>query len=106
MGLAIDCQAAHKTAGNTLPPYYPSEEIVQKEQAQRYLSEEPASKLARKVLRKGKPQAESEKVAPRGRLGDSLGAWNMSDEEEEKIYSRLKENWKKTTLAIRGRVSV
>ena len=61
--------------------------------------------MARKVLRKGKPQAESEKMVPPGRLSDSLGAWNMSDEEEERIFSSLKENWKRTTLGIRRRVS-
>jgi len=104
-GLAIDCQAAYKTAGNTLPTYYPSKKIVQEEQAQRYPSEERASKLARKVLRKGKPQTESEKMAPPGRLSDSLGAWDMSDEEEERIFSSLKEIWKRTTLGIRRRVS-
>jgi hypothetical protein len=30
----------------------------------------------------------------------------MSDEEEEKIFSSLKENWKKTTLSIRDRVRI
>ena len=62
--------------------------------------------MARKVLRKGKPQAESEKMVPPGRLSESLGAWNMSDEEEERIFSSLKENWKRTTLGIRRRVSI
>jgi len=100
-GLAIDCQAAYKTAGNKLPTNYPSGKIVQKEQAQRYLSQR-ASKLARKVLRKGKPRAKSGKIVPPDRLSDSLGAWNMSDEEEERIVSSLKKYWKKTTLAIRA----
>jgi len=45
-------------------------------------------------------------MAPPGRLSDSLGAWNMSDEEEERIFSSLKENWKRTTLGIRRRVSI
>ena len=45
-------------------------------------------------------------IRERGRLRDSLGAWNMSDEEEEKIFSSLKENWKKTTLSIRDRVRI
>jgi len=44
-------------------------------------------------------------MAPPGRLSDSLGAWNMSDEEEERIFSSLKENWKRTTLGSRRRVS-
>ncbi|TMI43129.1 hypothetical protein E6H19_10510 [Candidatus Bathyarchaeota archaeon] len=57
--------------------------------------------MARKMLRKGKPREKSEKIVPPGRLSDSLGAWNMSDEEEERIVSSLKKNWKRTTLAIR-----
>jgi predicted CopG family antitoxin len=39
----------------------------------------------------------------RGDLKDSFGAWTMSDEEEEKIFSDLKKSWKKSTLRIRGR---
>ena len=39
----------------------------------------------------------------RGQLKDSFGSWTMTDEEEEKIFSGLKKNWKRTTLAIRGR---
>jgi hypothetical protein len=42
----------------------------------------------------------------RGGLSSSLGAWKMSDEEEARIFSSLKENWKKTTLAIRDRVRI
>jgi len=38
----------------------------------------------------------------RGELKDSFGAWKMTDEEEQKIFSSLKKNWKKTTLAIRS----
>jgi predicted CopG family antitoxin len=37
----------------------------------------------------------------RGKLKDSFGAWKMSDDEEERMFSNLKKNWKKTTLAIR-----
>ena len=80
--------------------------MFKRSKPQRYLSEERASKLARKVLRKGKPQAESEMMESSGRLSDSLGAWNMSDEEEARIFSSLKENWKKTTLSIRDRVRI
>ncbi len=40
-----------------------------------------------------------------GELKDSFGAWTMTDKEEEKIFSSLKKNWKRTTLAIRGRVT-
>src|SRR5712691_4165449 len=100
-GLAIDRQAAYKTAGNKLPTNYQSGKIVQKEKAQRYLSQR-ARKWARKVLRKGNPMAKSGKIVPPDRLSDSLGAWNMSDEEEERIVSSLKKYWKKTTLAIRA----
>jgi predicted CopG family antitoxin len=39
----------------------------------------------------------------RGNLKDSFGAWTMTDEEEKRIFSSLKKNWKKTTLAIRSR---
>ena len=42
----------------------------------------------------------------RGKLNDSFGAWTMSDEEEERIFSSLKKNWKRTTLAIRRRVRI
>jgi hypothetical protein len=37
----------------------------------------------------------------RRRLSDSLGAWKMSDREEERMFSGLKKQWKNTTLAIR-----
>ena len=40
----------------------------------------------------------------RGELKDSFGVWTMTDQEEEKIFSSLKKNWKKTTVAIRGRL--
>jgi len=39
----------------------------------------------------------------RGELKDSFGAWTMADEEKEEIFSSLRKNWKKTTLAIRSR---
>jgi len=42
----------------------------------------------------------------RGKLKDSLGAWKMSDEEEERIFSGLNKNWKKwnklTTADLAG----
>ncbi len=38
----------------------------------------------------------------RGELKDSFGAWTMSQEEEERVFSNLKKNWKKTTLRVRG----
>ena|SRR5438093_6763427 len=31
----------------------------------------------------------------RGRLSDSLGAWKMSDEKAEQIFSSLRQNWKR-----------
>jgi predicted CopG family antitoxin len=37
----------------------------------------------------------------RGKLKDSLGAWKISDEEEERGSSALKKNWRNTTLSIR-----
>ncbi len=37
----------------------------------------------------------------RRRLSDSLGAWKMSDREEERMFSGLKKQRKNTTLAIR-----
>jgi hypothetical protein len=46
------------------------------------------------------------KMARKGRLSYSFGAWKMSDEEEERIFSSLKENWKRTTVAIRDRVRI
>jgi hypothetical protein len=63
--------------------------------------------MARKGAPEWKTRGNARKlIRERGRLRDSLGAWNMSDEEEEKIYSSLKENWKKTTLSIRDRVRI
>ncbi len=46
--------------------------------------------------------SEATKGIGHGNLKDSFGAWKMSDEEEERIFSRLNQNWKKTTLAIRA----
>ncbi len=37
----------------------------------------------------------------RRRLSDSVGAWKMSDREEERMFSGLKKQWKNTTLAVR-----
>ena len=42
----------------------------------------------------------------RGKLQDSFGAWKMSDDEEERIFSSLNKNWKKwnnlTTADLAG----
>jgi hypothetical protein len=38
-----------------------------------------------------------------GELKKSFGAWKMTNDEEEALFSSLKKNWKKTTLTIRGR---
>src|SRR5207245_5475847 len=64
------------------------------------------SRRAGKMAREGAPESKTrgngrKLTRERGRLRDSLGAWNMSDEEEERIVSSLKKNWKRTTLAIR-----
>ncbi|MHB8566347.1 MAG: antitoxin VapB family protein [Nitrososphaerales archaeon] len=32
-----------------------------------------------------------------GKLSDCLGGWSMSDEESRRIFSELKEGWRKTT---------
>jgi predicted CopG family antitoxin len=37
----------------------------------------------------------------RRRLSDSLGAWKMTDQEAEQIFSNLRRNWKKSTVRIR-----
>src|SRR2546425_5808741 len=59
--------------------------------------------MAREGAPESKTRGNGRKLTrERGRLSDSLGAWNMSDEEEERIVSSLKKNWKKTTLAIRA----
>ncbi len=42
----------------------------------------------------------------RGEFKDSLGAWTMSHEEEERIFSSLKKFWKKTTLRVRDAVGI
>jgi predicted CopG family antitoxin len=39
----------------------------------------------------------------RGKLSDSLGAWKMTDEEAEQIFSSPKRHWKKSTVRIRGK---
>src|SRR5713101_4051073 len=38
----------------------------------------------------------------RGKLSDSLGAWKMTDEEAEQIFSSLRRNWKKSTVRLRS----
>ncbi len=38
----------------------------------------------------------------RGKLSDSLGAWKMSDEEAQKIFSSLRRHWKDSTVRLRG----
>jgi predicted CopG family antitoxin len=38
----------------------------------------------------------------RGKLSDSLGAWKMTDEEAEQIFSSIKQNWNKSTVRLRG----
>lgn len=38
----------------------------------------------------------------RGELKDSFGAWTMNQEEEERVFSSLKKNWKKATVRARG----
>ncbi len=38
----------------------------------------------------------------RGRLGDSLGAWKMSEKEAEEVFSSLRKRWKRTDARIRG----
>lgn len=38
----------------------------------------------------------------RGELKDSFGAWTMSQEEEERIFSSLKKHWKKATVTARS----
>ncbi len=39
----------------------------------------------------------------RGELSDSFGAWSMSQEEENTIFSGLGKNWNRTTMKIQGR---
>ncbi len=39
----------------------------------------------------------------RGKLSDSLGAWRMSNEEAEEIFSSLNRHWKEATLRLRGK---
>jgi predicted CopG family antitoxin len=64
---------------------------------------------AYKMLSKEKKEDESfsevikRLTKERGRLSDSLGAWKMTDEEAQEIFSSLKLNWKKSTLKLRGK---
>jgi len=37
-----------------------------------------------------------------GELKDSFGAWTMSQEEEERIFSSLKKHWKRATVTARS----
>jgi predicted CopG family antitoxin len=39
----------------------------------------------------------------RGRLSDSLGAWKMSDDEAEQIFSSLRRNWKQSTARLQSK---
>jgi predicted CopG family antitoxin len=39
----------------------------------------------------------------RGRLSDSLGAWKMSDDEAEQLFSSLRRNWKESTVRLRSK---
>ena len=63
---------------------------------------------AYKMLAKEKKEDESfsevikRLTKERGKLSDSLGAWKMSDEEAQEIFSSLKRHWKKSTVRIRG----
>lgn len=63
---------------------------------------------AYKMLAKEKKQHESfsevikRLTRERGKLSDSLGAWKMTDEEAEQIFSSLRLNWKKSTMRLRN----
>ena len=63
---------------------------------------------AYKMLAKEKKQDESfsevikRLTKERGKLSDSLGAWKMTDEEAEHIFSSLRRNWKKSTERLRS----
>jgi len=58
--------------------------------------------MTKKADSQRKAKDQSRRPDPeRAKLKDSLGAWKMSDEEEERTFSSLKKNWKRTTLAIR-----
>ncbi len=64
---------------------------------------------AYRLLAKEKKQDESfselikRLTRDRGRLSDSLGAWKMSDEEAQKIFSDLRRHWKESTVRLRGK---
>ena len=63
---------------------------------------------AYKMLAKEKKEDESfsevikRLTKDRGKLSDSLGAWKMTDEEAQEIFSSLKRHWKKSTARVRG----
>ena len=63
---------------------------------------------AYKMLAKEKKEDESfsevikRLTRERGKLSDSLGAWKMTDEEAEQIFSSLRHNWKKSTVRLRS----
>jgi len=63
---------------------------------------------AYKMLAKEKKEDESfsevikRLTKERGKLSDSLGAWKMTDQEAQEIFSSLKRHWKKSTVRIRG----
>src|SRR5438552_18772850 len=64
---------------------------------------------AYKMLAKEKKEDESfsevikRLTKDRGRLSDSLGAWKMTDEEAEEIFSSLRRHWKESTSRLRGK---
>jgi hypothetical protein len=69
--------------------------------------EEMRATMVRKMVSETKAKGNARGPAlERGGLSSSPGAWKMSDEEEARIFSSLKENWKKTTLSIRDRVRI
>jgi predicted CopG family antitoxin len=63
---------------------------------------------AYKMLAKEKKEDESfsevikRLTKERGKLSDSLGAWKMTDQEAEQIFSSLRRSWKKSTVRIRS----
>jgi predicted CopG family antitoxin len=63
---------------------------------------------AYKMLAKEKKEGESfsdvikRLTKERGKLSDSLGAWKMTDQEAEQIFSSLRRGWKKSSARIRS----
>src|SRR2546425_7817731 len=63
--------------------------------------------MTKKAGSQRKAKDQSRRPDPeQGKLKDSLGAWKMSDAEEERIFSGLNKNWKKwnklTTADLAG----